>query len=301
MTTRSELEASLAVHDSQALKLILDASGVDARGASTPSELAARIVDAMWWSYTTPLGYVTDRASFEDIVWHVARKLRVDDRVDRSADAYDQSQQLTHALLGDLPDEAIGVAQLDSDTQRRLGASWLPTMMLGSGAGSSFVARWTSGKMLDLMKTPLGRLLPLLPAVGPYIGAVKTATGAVHMVAGPLGIALSVLTFNQALGANYRRLVPLVLSVGALRPRSVDDAQIIDFPGATDAEEDDAEEVDVSVDADGIDAELEAALDDEPASSEEVAEDAAEEPVELHIAGETEEILDEGPDDGDVV
>jgi len=304
MTTRSELEASLAVHDSQALKLILDASGVDARGASTPSELAARIVDAMWWSYTTPLGYVTDRASFEDIVWHVARKLRVDDRVDRSADAYDQSQQLTHALLGDLPDEAIGVAQLDSDTQRRLGASWLPTMMLGGGAGSSFVARWTSGKMLDLMKTPLGRLLPLLPAVGPYIGAVKTATGAVHMVAGPLGIALSVLTFNQALGANYRRLVPLVLSVGALRPRSVDDAQIIDFPGATDASDDDAEDdddvVDLSVDADGIDAKLEAALDDEPVPSDEVAEDDGDEPVELHIAGETEELLDEGPDDGDV-
>lgn len=305
MTTRSELEASLAVHDSQALKLILDASGVDPRGASTPSELAARIVDAMWWSYTTPLGYVTDRASFEDIVWHVARRLRVDDRVDRHADAYDQSQQLTHALLGDLPDEAIGVAQLDSDTQRRLGASWLPTMMLGSGAGSSFVARWTSGKMLDLMKTPVGRLLPLLPAVGPYIGAIKTATGAVHMVAGPLGIALSVLTFNQALGANYRRLVPLVLSVGALRPRSVDDAQIIDFPGAADAADDGEtvaelhEAAEEPVEPDVIEAELEAAL-DEPAEEEEPVDD--EPPVELHVAAEPEDdVLDEGPDDGDVV
>ncbi len=233
MTTRSELEASLAVHDAPALLLILEASGVDPRGAGTPSELAARIVDAIWWSYSTPLGYLADRASFEDVVWHVARKLRVDDRIDRTTDGYDQSQQLTRALFGDLPDEAIGVAQLDTESQRRLGGSWLPTALLGGGAGSSFVARWGTGKMLDLMRTPVGRLLPLLPAVGPYIGAVKSATSAVHLVAGPLGIGLSVLTFNQALGANYRRLVPLVLSVGALGPRSVDDAQIIDFPGTS--------------------------------------------------------------------
>ncbi len=305
MTTRSDLEASLAVHDSQALKLILDASGVDPCGATTASELAARIVDAMWWSYSTPLGYYADRASLEDIVWHVARKLRVADRVDKTADGYEQSTQLTHALLGDLPDEAIGVAQLDGDSQRRLGTSWLPTALLGGSAGSSFVARWGTGKVLDLMKTPLGRLLPLLPAVGPYIGAIKTATSAVHMVAGPLGVGLSVLTFNQALGANYRRLVPLVLSVGALRPRSVDDAQIIDFPGSTSDEAADPEEATPDDDREAaVESDLE---DEEPAGGPDVGvqdedrgddddgikaddDDLADdvEPVELHVVADLE-------------
>jgi len=230
MTTRSELEASLSVHDADVLELILTAAGVSPQGAETPSELAARIVDAMWWAYSTPLGYLADRASFEDIIWHIARRLRVSDRVDRSADAYEQSQQLTTALLGTLPDEAIGVAELDPDTQRRLGASWLPTLLWGGSAGTTWAARWGSGKVLDWMKTPVGRVLPLLPAIGPYVRFLQGASGTVHAVAGPLGVALSVLTFNEALGANYRRLVPLVLSVGALRPRSVDDAQIIDFP-----------------------------------------------------------------------
>lgn len=233
MTTRTELEATLAVQDAEALRLILDASGVDAKGAATGSELAARIVDVMWWSYSTPLGYVADRSSFEDIIWHVARKLRVDDRVDRDANAYVQSEQLAQALFGTLPEEAVSVDSLDADTQRRLGVSWLPTAAFGAGAGTSFATRWGSGKLLALLKTPVGRLLPLLPAVGPYIGALKTATSAAYTVAGPLGIGLSVLTFNQALGANYRRLVPLVLSVGALRPSPVDEAQVIDFPGTT--------------------------------------------------------------------
>ena len=52
---------------------------------------------------------------------------------------------------------------------------------------------------------------------------------AVHAVSGPLGIALAVLTFNQALGANYRKLVPLVLGVGALRPPPINEAEVIEF------------------------------------------------------------------------
>jgi hypothetical protein len=252
MTTRSELEASLAVQDTQALRLILDACEVDARGATTGSELAARITDAMWWTYSTPLGYYADRSSFEDIVWHVARKLRVSDRVDQQADAYTQSQQLTAALLGDLPADAVSISRLDTETQKRLGGSWLPTALLGTGAGTSFAARWGSGKLLGLLRTPVGRLLPLLPAVGPYVGALKSLTATAHLVAGPLGVGLSVLTFNQALGANYRTLVPLVLSVGALRPRPVDEAQVIEFPGSAPRSES-ADDAEVDAVADVVD------------------------------------------------
>lgn len=224
MTTRAQLQSSLSFHDPAALRAILGAAGVSTGGANTADELAKRIVDTMWWCYTTPLGYVADRGTFEDIVWHTARKLRVDDRVQASADAYAQAEQLTQVLLHELPPGGVRVEDLDADTQRRLGASWLPTIALGTGAGSSFAGRFASGKVLGWLKTPVGRLLPLLPAVGPYVGAFKGVAAGVHMVAGPLGVALSVLTVNQALGANYRKLVPLVLGVGALRPQPVDDA-----------------------------------------------------------------------------
>jgi len=240
-TTRAQLEASLSLQDPDALRLILEAAGVSTRGRTTASGLAQRVVDAIWWTYATPLGYVADRASFEDIVWHVARKLRVDDRLDRQADAHDQVEALTVALLGQVRVQSgVRVADLDQDTQRRLGTSWLPTMALGSSAGGSFATRWATGRVVDLLKTPVGRLLPLLPAVGPYIGTLKGAATAVHAVAGPLGIALSVLTFNQALGANYRKLVPLVLGVGALRPQRVDDAEELDPAPSDDPEESEA-------------------------------------------------------------
>ncbi|MEZ4235211.1 MAG: hypothetical protein R3F59_03415 [Myxococcota bacterium] len=53
-TTRDQLQATLAVHDAAALRLILTASEVDPRDARTPAELAARIADAIWWNYCTP-------------------------------------------------------------------------------------------------------------------------------------------------------------------------------------------------------------------------------------------------------
>ena len=209
---------------------ILDAAGVGHGGDDDNADtLAGRVTDAMWWTYSTPIGYFADRATFEDIVHHVARRLRVDDRVDPDAEPFEQAEQLTRALLGAIPRGGVPIDALDADTRRRLGASWLPATALGSAAGSSFAARWGSGKVLSLFDTPIGRFLPYLPTVGPWIGAARTASVAVHAVSGPLGIALAVLTFNQALGANYRKLVPLVLGVGALRPPPINEAEVIEF------------------------------------------------------------------------
>ena len=46
-----------------------------------PAQLATRIADAIWWNWSTPLGYAADRATLEDIVAHVARKLRAGDHL----------------------------------------------------------------------------------------------------------------------------------------------------------------------------------------------------------------------------
>lgn len=222
---RDDLERSLALQDADALRLILDAAGVSPRGATDARGLAARLVDAIWWNHSTPLGYLAERASFEDVVTHLARKLGVADRVDPDQDGWEQVAALTAALVREVPAHGITLEDLDDSTRARMRPAWLPPVGFGVGAGSSFATRWGAGKVLNLLQSPIGRLLPWVPGVGPWVGPVRTGLSAVHLVAGPLGVALSVLSLNSALGANYARLVPLVLGVGALRPRAVEEAQ----------------------------------------------------------------------------
>jgi len=223
-TARSDVRNALAVHDEAALRAILDAAGVSPRGAETSAELASRIADALWWSFTTPLGYATDQATLEEIVSHTARKLRVDPET-RGKDVWEALDAMTQALFEQIPEEGVALDDLEPAVRKRLSASWLPTMAWGSGAGGSFGARWGAGKVLLLLKGPIGRLLPYFPPLAPVVGPVRVAASAVHMVSGPLGIAMATLALNSALGTNYRKLVPLLLGVAALGPRSVTDAE----------------------------------------------------------------------------
>lgn len=227
-TTREALEATLAVQDPEALRLILHASEVDPRDAETGADLAKRIAEAIWWNYGTPLGYLTERGTLEEIVRHVARRLKVDDRVDPDVPVWEQIRALTSALVAELPEHGITLETLDASTRQRLSPSWIPSVGLGTGAVGSFGTRWGAGKVLALLKTPIGRLLPLLPGVGPWVGMIRTGIGAVHLVTGPLGVALTVMSVNSALGANYQRLVPLLLGVGALGPKPVEEAEVVE-------------------------------------------------------------------------
>lgn len=229
-TTREALERTLAVHDVAALRLILEASDVSVRDAETPTDLARRIADAIWWNYSTPLGYLAERATFEDVVRHLARRLGVGHRVDPDTDVWEQVRTLTAVMVAELPEDGICIETLDETTRARLSPSWLGAMGWGSGATGSFAARWGAGHVVALLKTPIGRLLPLIPYVGPWVGVVKAGASAVHLVSGPLGVAMMVLSVNSSLGANYARLVPLVLGVGALGPEHVHDAVVVDAP-----------------------------------------------------------------------
>lgn len=227
-TSREALERTLAVHDAAALRLILEASDVSPREAESPTDLAKRIADAIWWNYSTPIGYLAERATFEDVVRHLARRLGVDDRVDPDIDVWQQVAALTRALVAELPVDGISIETLDESTRARLSPSWLGAVGWGSGATGSFATRWGAGHIVALLKTPIGRLLPLIPYVGPWVGVVKAGASAVHVVSGPLGVAMMVLSVNSSLGTNYARLVPLVLGVGALGPKPIDDAVVVE-------------------------------------------------------------------------
>lgn len=222
--TRPDVEAALALHAPEELRAILDAAGVDRKGAQTSRELGERIAEALWWHATTPLGYVTDRTSLEDIVQRVGRRLGVQDRLVADADAWTQLQQLTAVLFETLPTGGVSLSSLDAGTRERIEPSWMPTIGLGVGSGTTASAAWMSGRALDFLKGPFGRLIGLVPPLAPYYKALVGALGTVRFVAWPLTLGLVVLTANTALGANDRKLVPLLLGVGALAPAAVDEA-----------------------------------------------------------------------------
>ena len=224
-TTRDDVRNALAVHDPDALRAILAAANVGDGGSKTSAELADRITKAIWWNAQTPIGYALDRTELETIVQRVAKRLGVSDRVGAHQDAWSQLPQLTRALVSTLPESpGIALSDLDSTSRARMKPHWKRAAALGGGGVGSFGARAASGALLGFFEGPIGRLLPLIPPIAPYVRTIRAGAGAVNMVAGPLGIALTVLSVNQALGASYAKLLPLLLGIGALGVSPVADA-----------------------------------------------------------------------------
>jgi len=222
-TTREDVAIALAVHDPAVLSALLEAAGVPLRGAESPRDLAERIADALWWTYSTPLGYLARSASLEEITRHVARRLGVKDQVRRDAEAWEMLTQLTEALA--IQVGPVALDDLDPVAKKRLRGSWMPTAAWAGGSGSSFGGAWIGKAIIRVGRGPVGRLLPWIPYVGPAWRVIHKGGGVAAMLGGPLGIAMGALALNSALGANYKRLVPLLLGVGALGPGLVEDAE----------------------------------------------------------------------------
>ena len=223
-TTRADVIDRLSIADPSELQAILSAAGVSARGAETSDALARRIADALWWNYTTPLGYALDRGSLEDITQYLARRVGVRGL---EGDAFEMLAELTAALAVAGP---VSWSDLDEATRRRIFPPWMPSVVLGAGATTSAGARYVSRAVLGATGGWVGRILPLLPTVGPWFKMIRTSAGVVSVVSGPLAVALGVLSVNQALGTNERRLLPLALGVGALTPPVMTDAVEVTVP-----------------------------------------------------------------------
>jgi hypothetical protein len=231
---RQDVLAALSVHDPGVLRAILEAAQISLRGAESAPELAARVTDALWWNYSSPLGYVIEASSLDDIVAHVAKKLRVSG-MSEGGDAWARLRELTVLLARqtasriDVADPSLGVRldDLDPAVQARLSPSWMPTAFAASSGATAVGAGMVGKLVVKIGKSPVGRLLPLIPSIGPVWRGVRTVGGVAAVVGTPLGIALSVVALHESLGTNYHRLVPLLLGIGALGPSAVTEAEEI--------------------------------------------------------------------------
>lgn len=230
--SRADVVAALSVHDPSALRAILDAADIRDRGAAGADALAERITDALWWNYATPLGYVTGRVTLDAIVEYVARRLKIE--VNGPADAWTRLRELTVTLarttasqIDTADPRGVTYDGLDDQLKRRLGDSWIPTVMASSSGAAALGASVAGKIVVRIGATPIGRLLPLIPTIGPVWTGVRKVSGVAAVVGGPLSIGLAAVAIDQSLGTNHRRLIPLLLGVGALGPSAVTDADVV--------------------------------------------------------------------------
>lgn len=203
------------------LRAILEFARIPVGPAKTPRELATRITSQLWWTYATPLGLAARTITLDEIVNHIAKRLRVEGAL-ADGSAWERLADMSALLV---PESGrASLESLDPQTRERLRRSWWPTMGLAAGAGSGFGALGAGKGVLWLAGTRVGRLLPYIPNIGSWVGRAYKAGGVAAALGGPVGFALSALAANDALGTNYPRLVPLLLGVGALGPLHVEDA-----------------------------------------------------------------------------
>lgn len=224
--SRQDVIDTLATCDAGELRLVLEAAAVPPRGAESPRELAERVVNALWWHWCTPAGYALDRVDLDSIVKGVARRLKVKDQV-HGANGWDQLASLNAALV----EQAGPVAfeALRPDHQARARGSIFPTLAWGATGGGTSYALGAGGRLfLKFAATPVGRILPWIPQVAPWFKAIKKASAVAAVVGTPLAVGLGVLAVHQSLGTRWRKVMPLLLSVGALQAHQrVRDVEVI--------------------------------------------------------------------------
>ncbi len=216
--TREGFVAELAALPPEALRGLLQATGYGAGSARSSAELAHRIAACLWWSWSTPLGYAARRASLDTIVDDVAARLELSAAIRGGTDAWGRLYQLQAAAL-----DSVESASLDEALRDKLGGpSRFPSIAGVGGAGGAYGAGRVGAWVLRLGAGPVGRLLPLIPALAPYWRVIRGVAAITAALGTPLSIGLGVLSVNHALGSNYRRLVPLLLGAGALRAAGSD-------------------------------------------------------------------------------
>ncbi len=213
---KSEATAVLARRPMGDLRRAVRATGKDALLDRTDRQLAAQLTDALWWSYSTPLGYAIDRPTLDEMVRHVAKKLGWAKEVP-AGDGWDQLHWLTRRLVPD--GEEVSWADLEKDQREALERSVLSSIALSGSGATSAAAAQLGQAVLRFARTPIGRLLPRIPPIAPAWRTIRSAASVAAVVGTPMGLGLGLLALNQAFGTNYPRFVPALLATGLVLDR----------------------------------------------------------------------------------
>jgi hypothetical protein len=211
-----EAAAVLARRPMGDLRRAVRASGKDPLLDRTHRQLAVQLTDALWWSYATPLGYATSRPTLDEMVRHVASKLRWSNELP-DGDGWEQLHWLTRRLVPE--GEDVSWDDLAKDQRQALERSLLSSVALSGSGATSAAAAQVGQAVLRFARTPIGRLLPRIPQVAPAWRTIRNASAVAAAVGTPMGLGLGLLALNQALGTNYPRFVPSLLAVGLVLDR----------------------------------------------------------------------------------
>ena len=119
---REDVLDRLASRDPDALRSIAELAGLDTNPSDTPRQLAQRITRQLWWSYATPLGLTARTITLDEIVDHVAERLRVQGALPAGT-AWERLTAMTTLLTR--PDgPGVSLDHLDAVTRQRLVRSW---------------------------------------------------------------------------------------------------------------------------------------------------------------------------------
>ncbi len=202
--TRHDLARRLSRLDDAQLQSLLALSGKEPN--DDPHH--ERIASLLWWAWCTPLGYVVDTTTLDQMVDVLAAKLEVDlapeDAVQRLGALTEQLALTAQTLADGLPEEVA----------KQLKNPWLLSGLSLGGASASLGATHLGAAVLKLGAGPIGRLLPLVPPVAKWWRPIQAGAGVAASAGGPLAIVLALAAANQALGRRYERALPLLIGVG---------------------------------------------------------------------------------------
>jgi hypothetical protein len=211
MTVSSaQLHARLSCRDPDLLRAVLEASDVAWRDDDGASELAGRLVKALWWRTHSPAGQAIRPDSLDDLVDRYGQRLEVHLP---TGDVYGRLQALAVSTLP-ATDEPLDLETLDPSVKQKLQRPVWGRLAGATGSGGAFGAGWVARRVLQGTIGPIWMLLAKLPYVGPFVIGVRSSAGTVLSLSGPVGIGLALLTLNSALGPRYDRGLPLLVGAG---------------------------------------------------------------------------------------
>ena len=205
------LFAKATPKECHALAEILDAS----------SPHPKHIVEAFWWNCQSIFGYLAgSEPSYSQIVCQVAEKLDIDYF---GLNAEDLEGQIAQKVLETVWENMTPEQKVKIEDELRRTAQKFDKG--GTLAGSASIFAALTGAQLSgfgiylAASTALGTLTGVIGVTLPF-AVYTTMSSAIAVIIGPVGwIGAGLFTIWKLTGANYKRLIPAILYVSALRAK----------------------------------------------------------------------------------